>query len=218
MNPAGLAAQLRRHAEQHEIETAHTAIQGMAAVEANALRARADELNGGRPFRLLVTGSRQYTDHLYLRAELDWFADFATSQGATELIVVHGACYPAPQRGTGVRPAKSADWLAHLWATVLPHPLPVRDEPHPAAWAAPCRPTCKHGARPARRRHSICPAAGNYRNEAMVARGADAAAVFQVNNSPGTRDCLKWIRAAGIPTPRLNPSPAVTLPQEASRG
>lgn len=163
-----------------------------------------------RPFRLLVTGSRGWSDTDRLRVELDAMALFAVGADATELVVVHGACYPATDRPTGRRPHESADWLAHLWVTLLDHPLPVRPEPHPVNWTARCRPQCHSGHRRGPVGRSICPAVGNYRNQLMVDLGADQGLAFLLDRSVGTRDCIGRMNQAGIPVRRVEattPSP-----------
>lgn len=162
-----------------------------------------------RPFRLLVTGSRDWTDTVLLREVLDDIAVTACQAGATELVVVHGACYPSAERSSNVRPHRSADWLAQLWVTRLTHPLTVRPEPHPAAWTAPCRSTCRPGHRRERRSGSICPYAGKYRNQLMVDLGADLGVAFWLNQSSGTGDCISRMKRAGIRVRRaaINDSP-----------
>lgn len=153
--------------------------------------ARSLRAPSGRPFRLLVTGSRVWADKALLWRVLD-----AIHAQHPDMVVVHGECYPPEE--DGARPDKSADWLAHLWC--LDRGVP--DEPHPADWDAPCRPTCKHGYAIRRDRTPYCPAVGNYRNQDMVDLGADFCAGFQVGASRGTADCMRRARRAGIPTRR----------------
>jgi outer membrane protein assembly factor BamB len=155
-----------------------------------------------RAARIVVTGSRRWTDAAVLREVLDNLANAVHADGFTELRVAHGKCYPAVDPETGRRPAKSADWLAHLWIELLPHPLTVVEEAHPADWDAPCRRTCrKDHRRPNKGRPgTYCPTAGNYRNaDKLVAPGADAAAVFLLDESSGTTDCMRRLVAAEIP-------------------
>lgn len=151
--------------------------------------------------RIVVTGSREWVDADVLRDVLDKLTQSLADDGYTELLVAHGACYPRVDRETGRRPAKSADWLAHLWIELLPHPIPVVEEAVPAPWSAPCRRTCrKNHRKPNRGRPgTFCPTAGNYRNADLVAPGANAAAVFWLDNSSGTKDCVSRLVAAGIP-------------------
>jgi hypothetical protein len=79
--------------------------------------------------------------------------------------------------------------------------MPVRLESFPAYWEGPCRPECHHGPRAVWRGRSICPAAGPYRNGAMVAAGADQGlgALHSRTPSPGSKDCLIQMFKAGIP-------------------
>ncbi|MFY1595427.1 hypothetical protein [Micromonospora sp. WMMD737] len=155
----------------------------------------------GGVYRLLVTGSRDWDNLVRFRQEMDQQTRVAVEAGASRLVVVHGACYPSPLRPSGVRPHRSADWLAHMWVTLLFHPLPVDEEPHPARWTAQCRPaTCQPNHRRTRGRgRSICPTAGNYRNQHMVDLGADRAVAFWLGGSTGTKDCIGRARSAGIP-------------------
>lgn len=172
-----------------------------------------------RPWRLLITGSRSWSDAQIIRETLDIFAEQAAIAGVPHLIVAHGACYPGVDRATGRRPARSADWLAHLWVELLPHPLPVVDEPMPADWTTACRPECKPGHRRQQGARSICPAAGNYRNAALVAAGADAAVAFLLDDSTGTRDCIRRIEAAGIRLQRIvRRSPRLTAANQTQEG
>ncbi|MBM0235911.1 hypothetical protein JNW88_00215 [Micromonospora sp. ATA32] len=162
------------------------------------------------PFRLLVTGSRQWSDTALFRREMDTIARTVAEAGHTRLVVVHGACYPPPCRPSGIRPHESADWLAHLWVALLTHPLPVTEEPHPAKWTAECRKSCRPGHRRERRSGSICPAAGNYRNQLMVDLGADQGIGFPLDRSVGTRDCIARMNQAGIPVRVVNPRATTT--------
>ncbi|WP_431728639.1 hypothetical protein [Verrucosispora sp. TAA-831] len=160
-------------------------------------------------FRLIVTGSRSWDDIAVFDRELCTVAEAARYAGASRLVVVQGACYPMPDRQTHVRPLRSADWLAHLWVQHRgPHqPLPeVVEEPHPANWAASCRPECRHGGRRIHGDRSSCRAAGDYRNQAMVDLGADAGLAFWDGRSNGTRHCIRALEAAAIPTRVIRPA------------
>lgn len=164
-------------------------------------------------FRLLVTGSRLWSDTVLFRQELDAAARTAAAAGHTHLVVVHGACYPTPERVTGRRPYQSADWLAHLWVVYAAHPLhlPVVEEPHPADWTATCRPQCQpHHRRTGASGRQVCPAAGNYRNQLMVDLGADLGIGFPLHRSTGTRDCMARMRRAGIPVRVVEPHATTT--------
>lgn len=123
-----------------------------------------------RPWRLLVTGSRNHQGKAFIWQVLDGY-----HAAHPHLVIVHGACYPRPDRD-GSLPDTSADWLTHLWCQARGVP----DEPHPADWR-------QHGD-----------AAGPLRNQAMVNLGADECAAFPHGDSPGTHDCMRRARKAGI--------------------
>jgi hypothetical protein len=87
-------------------------------------------------------------------------------------------------------------------------------EAHPAEWAAPCQPDCRPGHRRTRRDGTnYCPAAGNYRNQAMVDLGADLVLAFlvepRISPCTGTRDCIRRAEAAGIPVRRFEQKAAI---------
>lgn len=154
--------------------------------------------------RLALTGSRAWTDAGLLRDVLDGYASSAVGQGATGLLVMHGGCYPTRDPQTGRIPARSADWLAHRWVHDLPHPLPVTEKVYPADWSAPCQTGCQPQHRRTRRDgSSYCPAAGNYRNDVIVADNPDRGVAFQLDKSSGTADCIRRMEAAGIPVQRI---------------
>lgn len=135
-----------------------------------------------RPSRLLVTGSRSFTDaELMTESLLDAMNDYCLG---LEVVVVHGN-------------APGADRIAAAAA----RKLGLAVEPHDADWDGPCRATCKPGhRRPApRSAGTYCPAAGTYRNQDMVDMGADLLIAFPLGKSAGTRDAIQRARAAGIP-------------------
>jgi len=73
-------------------------------------------------------------------------------------------------------------------------------EPHPADWRQDCRATCAPGHRRPQGDHTICPAAGVYRNQDMIDAGADLVIAF--SNHPltrGTADTIRRARIAGLP-------------------
>src|SRR5690606_2612933 len=104
--------------------------------------------SGGR--HVLVTGSRRWTDTTTIR-------DGLASVWHPTNVLVHGAC------PTGADALANACWT-HWGGRVEPHPAPP--------WDTPCRPDCYHRPR-YRSGRRYCPAAPQYRNRAMVARGAD---------------------------------------------
>ncbi len=158
----------------------------------------------GDVLRLLTTGSRGWDDANLLRDVMNQFELEAVMAGASKLIVVHGGAKPRRDPNTGRFPARSADHLVHLWATLLPHEIEVVPEVHAARWTAACDPggypPCPREphrkTRPAGGR-SYCPLAGHRRNEEMVAAGLDHAVAFWLDRSTGTADCLDRILKAG---------------------
>lgn len=140
-----------------------------------------------RTFVCLVTGSRSWTDKELLWGALDSLASGAKEAGYERFLVRHGACYPKLARGS--RPARSADFLAHLWAAqTYRHPIgmPVTEDEMPANWAKFPR------------------QAGFIRNQDMVDRGA--AVCLSANlGTPGTTHCTQAAEAAGIPVMPLVP-------------
>ena len=140
-------------------------------------------------YRLLVTGSRDWTDW---QTAGEAFAEYLVSLPAgSTLIVVHGD-------------APGLDEIADKWArsptiaarypeyTILP-------EPHPADWCH-CREECDHPPRVRRDGTPYCPAAGGYRNQGMVDVGADYCLAFPLAESRGTWDCARRAKRADIPT------------------
>lgn len=71
------------------------------------------------------------------------------------------------------------DRIAKLWSR---SPFgKVTEEAHPAQWK------------------TMGSAAGPLRNQEMVDAGADICLAFPLGESPGTRDCMRRARKAGIP-------------------
>lgn len=134
--------------------------------------------------RVLVTGSRAWTDGRVLGdALLDCWHD-AVQLGADGITVVHGA-------------ADGADSLADLWA-VGHRGLGVLREPTSADWLS-CAAGCRPGHRRLRRDGSeYCPTAGHRRNQLMVDRGAAVCLAFPLGKSSGTWDCARRAEVAGI--------------------
>ena len=139
--------------------------------------------------RILVTGSRSWTDEAAIRTALDTIAREAFRAGETEIVVVHGC-------------AKGADMMADRW--VRQHRLmwPVRPDRRPANWA-------KFG----RWR------AGSIRNAEMVADGADVCLAWiapcekpkcrrpKPHGTHGASECADLAEEAGIRTVRYVPRP-----------
>lgn len=149
-------------------------------------------MTNAQEVRLVVSGSREYSDHLGLRAALGRILDLIPADWS--LLVKHGG-HENPDYST------MADRIAQEWAIEMEGDgLPVRQEPWPADWEGPCRESCDPGHRVMRRGVSLCPAAGPYRNEAMCADRTDwGLAALQVGTkSTGTRDCLLAMIRHGI--------------------
>lgn len=143
-------------------------------------------------FRLIVTGSREWSDYLALRAALARILD--SIPGGMLLVVVNGGD-ENPDYST------NADKVAQDWTREMEADgLPVRGEDHPARWEGPCRAECRPGHRETWRGRSICPAAGPYRNEEMCSAGADwgLAALRVGTRSTGTKDCIRRMILHGI--------------------
>lgn len=170
------------------------------------------------PFRLLVTGSRSWSD-----ATRVWGALTALADQVDSLVVVHGAA------GTGV------DMMAHRWVVrqQASGRTDVSEDPYPADWEAPCRAECRIGHRRPRRDGvgSYCPAAGDYRNQEMVESepGIDACFAWiapcsqrgcrnrKPHGSHGASDCAQRAEEAGISTTRWYDESLLTV-LEASHG
>jgi hypothetical protein len=130
--------------------------------------------------RILVTGSRDLRSVEAVKAAL--LEVTAGHRGPHTL--VHGN-------------ARGADQIA----AVVARRLGWQIEPHPANWAAPCRPECEKGHRRARGNGTeYCPAAGVYRNQQMVDLGADVCVAFLVAGAGnvGTRDCISRAKTASL--------------------
>lgn len=124
------------------------------------------------PVRILVTGSREWTDWRPIYRALNHL--YSLVQGATDqpMLVVHGD-------------ARGADRHARNWVEQARglHYL-VDQEPHavtPRQWTLQGK------------------AAGNIRNQLMVNLGARLCVAFSRNNSRGTANCADLARQAGIP-------------------
>jgi len=118
--------------------------------------------------RVLVTGSRDFSDEAKVNAALDEVYGQWDGKDGGDFVVVHGD-------------ARGADTLADRWAKAT-HEIDVRVHPEarPADWD-------QYGK-----------LAGNVRNQEMVNLGADICLAFPLFGSRGTRDCMKRAKAAGI--------------------
>jgi hypothetical protein len=126
----------------------------------------------------MVTGSRDWTDRALLKR---WLLTIVPPGAHT---LVHGG-------------ARGAD----LIAASLTIDLGWSEEPHPAAWTAPCERECPSGHRRLNGNmsgSSYCPDAGKRRNQEMVDSRPDLVIAFPTARSVGTWDAVRRARKAGI--------------------
>lgn len=151
--------------------------------------------------RVLVTGSRDWSDRQRLAdVLLDMWHD-ALQDGYTGVLLTHGAA------------EDGADALAAAWAVENEVP----QDPYPADWEGPCSPGCRPGHRRPRRGRDYCPQAGHRRNQTMVDLQPTLCVAFVMpctqaacqrprpHPSHGTADCMRRARKAGIPIYQINP-------------
>lgn len=149
------------------------------------------------PVVVLFTGSQKWRDSRPIRAELD---RVKAEHPGRVLVPRHGAC---PRGGDAI-------------AERVGKELGYRIERHPARWQAPCDPQfCwpNHLKRD-RLGRLYCPSAGFRRNQKMVdtVPRPDIGVAMIKDKSPGTTDCVRRMRTAGIPV-RGRGLPAAPVPQ-----
>lgn len=128
--------------------------------------------SGDLPYRVLVTGSRDWEDETVIRRAL---VDHWILSSDRPFVVVHGSC------PTG------ADAVAESWGTAMASlHRKTTVERYPARWR------CDDGR--------YDPGAGPRRNAEMVAAGADICLAFIRNRSRGATGCARLAERAGIPT------------------
>lgn len=175
----------------------------------------------GAPAVVLFTGSRMWVDQWTIKDTLDEIVVRAHAAAVPELTFRHGACYPFekwnPAVRRKVRPHRSVDYFVHLWIARFgaDQPITIREQERPADWEAPCRASCQqryHRNNPINHRvirggRLICPAAGNYRNRAMVLEDPRPhfGVAFHQDNSNGTADCIKTARELSVPMYVIDP-------------
>ncbi|WP_208023937.1 SLOG family protein [Mycobacterium marinum] len=128
--------------------------------------------------RILITGSREWTDVDRIRSAIDLYRP----RGGGQCIIVHGDC-PSGADEIADRICRCEGW--HV-------------ERHPAEWERACDESCHHKPR-IRRGKPYCPMAGHLRNQKMVDLGADVCLAFPMSGSRGTWDCVRRARVASIP-------------------
>ncbi len=148
-----------------------------------ARHARTHALNPApAPRRVLVTGSRSWTD-------ADTVSEALYAQGRLSpqgrMLVIHGDC----PTGADSHAQRFVETYAHFGVEVLRIP---------ADWGRDCTDMCTHRPR-YRNGMPYCPAAGVIRNQVLVDQGADVCLAFPLGRSPGTRDCMRRAATAGIP-------------------
>ena len=128
--------------------------------------------------RLLVTGSRSWSDDYLIRVALR-AAVISLGVPASEVTLVHGG-------------ARGADQLAGRAG----RQLGMRIEVHEAQWRR-CTEDCIHDLRATR---SYCPEAGYRRNAEMIASMEPAALTlaFAANVPSGTSGCAQVARRCGL--------------------
>lgn len=149
-------------------------------------------------FRILVTASRTWNDP---RALCRMLEEARGDIPHSRIVLVQGGAGGGDKMA--VRYAESMDWGI---------------ETHVADWNGPCRPECKRGHRRTRSNGTdYCPAAGDYRNQAMVDTGADKCVGFAMpcalpdctrprpHDTHGAADCMERAEKAGIPVRRVTP-------------
>lgn len=132
--------------------------------------------------RIMVTGSRTWTDRQRLADTLDDTWHDATQLGYDSLLLTQGA-------------ASGADMLADTWALENAAPR----DPHPADWDGPCAPDCPAGHRRQARGRDYCPRAGHRRNQEMIDLRPLLVVAFHCDGSRGTADAIRRAQAADIP-------------------
>lgn len=143
----------------------------------------------GQPFRVLVTGSRTWTDRAAVwRSLADLFTEAVLAGGADCLVVVHGDARQGADR-------LAREWVEQLW----PEGEPVIQEPHPVTGED----YSTNGA--------IAPI---LRNREMVAAGADLCLTFialcpcpkrqQPHGTHGSVHCATAAAEAGIPVRHIS--------------
>lgn len=129
--------------------------------------------------RILVTGSRHWTDDVAIKEALARF--IAYFEGP--VTIVCGGVYGADRTAAILAPAFGPHITVERW---------------PADWYGPCLAECRPNHRKSLRGITHCPDAGNHRNADMIAAGADLCLAFPMGESRNSRDCMLRAWAAGI--------------------
>ena len=150
--------------------------------------------------KVLVCGSRSYSDTHAIESRLEALRAECEAAGDTLTIVEGGA--------------RGADQIAGSWA----RRAGVGHVTVHARWSDPCRPECEPGHRrtSGTRTGDFCPAAGVYRNQAMLDEHGPIDLVLAWVDRPlaksrGTADMVRRAIDAGIPYELVEPEPAVPM-------
>lgn len=148
---------------------------------------------------ILLAGGRELTEPGVVPGTL---ADIAFNIAEGPVVVRHGAC-------PGER---SADQAASDWINDIGHRYGITEDPMPADWDN-CAPNCptdpghRRRKKPGDKAHpglldNYCPGGGPRRNAAMTKKlpKPDYMIAFPEPGQPnyGTRNCIKFAKAAGI--------------------
>ncbi len=161
------------------------------------------------PFRILVTGSRTFTD---MRLVHEVFADTIPDpiEPGRDYVLVHGDCEQGPDSFVDPFCENEAWWVDNAGGSLHAETHPVTH----ADWDR-CAPSCRPAHRRTRRDGSTyCPAAGLRRDAHMVSLGADVCLAFidpcakptcrkpKPHGSHGATYTADLAEKAGIPTRR----------------
>lgn len=139
-------------------------------------------------FRILITGSRDWSDEDTVWGALDIVAREVLSAGCTEIVVVHGA-------------AKGPDMLADAWVRSRRQYWPVRAERYPADWK-------RHGRAAGLKRNPVMVSRGAdvCLAFALPCTKPDCRRP-QPHYTHGTEHCAGLAEREGIPTRWFRPNP-----------
>ena len=164
-------------------------------------------MSAPEPYRILVTGSRTFTDVTTVHGVLLATLPLRIESGR-DYVFVHGDCEQGPDSMVAPFCEAEAWWVENAGGALYA-------EPHPADWES-CAEHC-HPAHRKRRRDgsTYCPAAGLRRDAHMVSLGAQAALAFiapcvkpacakrKPHGSHGASHTARIAEKAGIPTRRF---------------